>query len=204
MGKQYYSVESIFKKRPMVFEYTLLPSDVKEVVDYTLKENLKANPVLRIKGVFKKTSKPKHNDLWSFTWSDIISLRASITEENLYDVLQIVYGISENEFATLDLFNAYAAYKWIIEQFKEIVELEIDKLSSDHSEIEMEAGVEDLQDFGYYVALDGLTKGDLDKNESYLLKPYSTIFRKLCLDKKRYEITKSINQNASRTIQNNS
>ncbi|MEC4050655.1 hypothetical protein OX284_014545 [Flavobacterium sp. SUN046] len=188
----------------MVFEYSLLPLDVKEVVDYTLKENLKANPVLRLKRIMKKTLEPEYSDLWSYTWSDIISLRASITDENLYDVLNIVYGISENDFATLDLFNAYAAYKWVVEQFKEIVELEIEKLSSDHSELEIESGAEDLQDFGYYVALDGLTKGDLDKNDSYLMKPYSMIFRKLCLDKKRYEITKTINENASRSIQNNS
>ena len=161
MGFKSYSVETIFKNRPMLVEYALLPVEVKEVVDYTIQESLKSNSQLRVRGVLPKVVKPKNENLWFLSWSDIIELRLAISEQRMYDVLNIVFGITEKQFALLDLFNAYSAYKWTVEQFKEIVEIEIQELSSEHSQDELEAGVEELHEFGYSVALDGIAKGDL-------------------------------------------
>lgn len=203
MGLKQYNIETVFKNRPMLAEYSQFPEDVKELVDFTVKESLRANKELRIRSIFPKRIMPKKVNFWDLSWSDIIELRIAVSDRNLYDTLKVVFGISEKQFMHLDLFNAFAVYKWIIDQFKEIVEIEIQELASEPTEAEKEAGIERLQDFGYSVALDGLTKGDLLKNNDYLKLPYSKIFRKLCLDKTRYEINKNL-QDASRTSKGDS
>ncbi len=198
MGIKSYSLENLFVTKIMLVEYPLLPQEVKEVADYTIKETLRGNPELRIKG---KVIKPKQMNFWSLTWSDIILLRLAITDQNMLDVLSIVFQIGEKEFMKLELFNAYAAYTWVVNQFKTIIDAEIEQLASELSEEEKEAGAEDLQEFGYTVALDGLTKGDLLKYDDYLMLPYSKVFRKMCLDKKKYDINKQLQENASRKSQ---
>jgi hypothetical protein len=182
----------------MLVEYPLLPQEAKEIVDYTIKETLRGNPELRIKG---KVIKPKQMNFWSLTWSDIILLRLAITDQNMLDVLSIVFQIGEKEFMKLELFNAYAAYIWVVNQFKAIIDAEIEQLASELSDEEKDAGAEDLQEFGYTVALDGLTKGDLLKYDDYLMLPYSKVFRKMCLDKTKYDINKQLQENASRKSQ---
>ena len=182
----------------MLAEYPLLPIEAKEIVDYTIKETLRGNPELRVKG---KVIKPKQINFWFLTWSDIILLRLAIADQNMLDVLSIVFQIGKKEFIKLELFNAYAAYTWIVNQFKTIIDTEIEQLASELSEEEKDAGAEDLQEFGYTVALDGLAKGDLLKYDDYLMLPYSKVFRKMCLDKTKYDINKQLQENASRKYQ---
>ena len=203
MGFKQYNVETIFKQRPMLVEYPLLPQSVKEVVDFTVKESLRPNSALRIRSLIPKTLMPKKSDLWYLPWSDIVELRVAVSEQNIYDVLRVVFGITEKQFLLLDLFNAFAAYKWIADEFQSIIEIEIQELASEPSEAEIDAGIEELQEFGYSVALDGLAKGDLLKYDDYLKLPYTKIFRKMCLDKKRYEINKNL-QDAGRKNQTDS
>lgn len=204
MGLKSHNIDTVLNNRPRLIEYSQLSIDVKEFVDYTIQENLKPNPELRLKSVLTKIVKPKQLNLWSLSWSDIIELRIAVSEQKMFEVLNIVFGINETEFARLDLFNAFSVYKWIVEQFKSIVEIESQELSSEMSDEEKEAGVEELQEFGYSVMLDGIAKGDLLKYDEYLKLPYVKIFRKMCLDKKRYDINKQMQENASTKSKRNS
>ena len=199
MGIKSHSVENVFSKNIKMLEYAHLKTDVKELVDYTVMNNLKANSVLRL----RRDVKPKFETLWQLPWTDIIELREALVENNLQEAIKLVFGIDKIKFLQLGIFNTYAAYLWIAKEFMEMNRIEIEQLSMDMDDDEKEAGTEDLQDFGYAVALDGLAKGNLLEYDKWLVIPYNKIFRKLLLDKTKYEINKNIQRNASRKLTTN-
>jgi hypothetical protein len=190
---------TIFKNRLKLSDYSTLTIEAKEVIDYTIAESLKANSLLRLGGFLKSNViKPKKDNLWFLSWSDIIELRIAIAEENIFKTIKIVFAIDENEFSKLEMFNAFSVYKWIAGQYAEIVKIELQELSGEMSDEEKAAGAEELQEFGYSLPLDGIAKGDLLKYDEYLKLPYVKVFRKMCMDKKRYDINKTMQENASR------
>lgn len=202
MGFKSHSIKNIFNSKIKISQYPSLSGDTKEMVDFTIKENLLSNQNLRISN--RSTVQPKTNNFWYMKWSDIIELRMAVSEHKMFDAMNIVFGISEKQYMNLELFNAFAVYNWIIQKFKEIIDAEVEQLSFENTVEELEAGAKDLEKFGYSVALDGIAKGDLLKYDEYLNLPYSKIFRKMCLDKTRYEINKNLQENASRKTQTNS
>jgi len=204
MGFKQVSVKDVFKSRLMLSQYPALPSDVREFVNYTVLGSLKLNNELRVNGLFKhKVIKPKKDNLWFLSWSDIIELRMAIVDENMFEVFKIVFGINEKDFVRLEMFNAFAVYGWAAKQVAEMIKIEFQELSNDLTEEEKNAGAEELQEFGYSLTLDVLTKGDLLKSDEWLKIAYAKIFRKLCIDKKRYDINKTLQENASRKLKRN-
>jgi hypothetical protein len=196
---------TIFKNTLKLSDYSSLTLEAKEVIDYTIAESLKANSVLRLRGLLKSTiAKPKKDNLWFLSWSDIIELRIAIAEENIFEVLRIVFDINEKEFAKIELLNAFSVYKWISEQYFEIAKIEVQELASEMTDEEKEAGAEDMQEFGYSVMLDSIAQGDLLKYDEYLKLPYAKVFRKMCMEKKRHDINKQMQENASRKSRRNS
>jgi len=200
MGWKSYSIEKVFDSRLRMWEHYKLPVEVKDVVDFTIIHNLKANPVLRL----TRKKDLQIQSLWELRWTDIIELREALSTNDLVKAICLVYKIKPNQFNQLEIFNVYAVYLWIVTQFKVMMETEIEQLTLDLDDEEKQAGAEDLQDFGYVVALDGLAGGDILKYNDYLLIPYAKIFRKLVLDKTRYEINKNMQKNASRNATRNS
>lgn len=196
---------ALFKSRLKLSDYSTLTVEAKEVIDYTISESLKPNSVLRLGGLFKTNiAKPKKENLWFLSWSDIIELRIAIAEENIFEVLRIVFEIDENEFTRIELLNAFSVYKWISEQYFEIAKIEVQELASEMTDEEKEAGAEDMQEFGYSVMLDSIAQGDLLKYDQYLKLPYAKVFRKMCMEKKRHDINKQMQENASRKSRRNS
>lgn len=196
---------TIFKNRLKLSDYSTLTVEAKEVIDYTIAESLKANSFLRLGGLLKSNiAKPKKDNLWFLSWSDIIELRIAIVEENIFEVLRIVFDIEEKEFAKLELLNAFSVYKWISEQYFEIAKIEVQELASEMTDEEKEAGAEDMQEFGYSVMLDSIAQGDLLLYDQYLKLPYAKVFRKMCMEKKRHDINKQMQENASRKSKRNS
>lgn len=201
MGFKSYNIDKVFSRKIRMYEYNILPDDVRTLVNYTVANNLKLNPVLRLG---RKNIEPKGETLWFLTWDSIIQLRSALVENDLIKSIELVYGLNSKQFAQLEIFNVYAAYLWIAIEFKKMMETEIEQLSFELDEDEKNAGAEDLQDFGYAVALDGLAGGDILKYDEYLRLPYAKVFRKLCMDKTRYEINKNMQKNASRNFRTNS
>ncbi len=206
MGSKSYNVNTIFKNRPGLMDYPSLTPEVKEVVDYTIEHSLKANPVIRLKArrLSTKEVHPKQMNFWDLSWSDIILIRDAIEKKEIFEIFKIVYNLTEIEFVRMDLFNAFASYKWITNQLREISEVEAERLASEYDEEEKAAGAEEMQEFGYSVILDSLAGGDLLKYSKYLKINYTKIFRKMLMEKTRYEINKQMRQNASRKSQTNS
>ena len=194
---------TLFKKRLKLSDYSALTLESKEIIDYTIAESLKPNSIIRLYGGLI-TKKPKKDNLWFLSWSEIIELKIAITEENIFEVFRIVFDLNEKEFSRLEMFNAFSAYKWVTQKAVEIMTLEVQELSSEMSDEEKEAGAEELQEFGYSLALDGMANGDLLKYDAYLKLPYVKVFRKMCMDKKRYDINKTLQENARRKSKSNS
>lgn len=197
MGKQSYSIETIFENRPTIETYNLLEGKVKEFVDDVIKDSIKPNKVLRLN---EKELNPKQEDLWFLTWEDIIELRDSIKEMKMIEAIKLIYEITDKDFLNLDVFNCFAVYKWITEQLKSIGEIELQELSHEPTTEEKNAGVDMLQDFDYTVSLDVLANGDVLKYDDILKKPYAIIFRKLCLDKVKNQIQQNYIENARRKV----
>ena len=202
MGSQQNSL-TLFKKRLKLSDYSALTLESKEIIDYTIAESLKPNSIIRLYGGLI-TKKPKKDNLWFLSWSDIIELKTAIASENIFEVFRVVFGLNQKEFSKLELFNAFSAYKWVTQKAVEIMTLEVQELSSEMSDEEKEAGAEELQEFGYSLALDGMANGDLLKYDAYLKLPYVKVFRKMCMDKKRYDINKTLQENARRKSKTNS
>lgn len=205
MGLKQYTLENIFIKRPTISEYPRLEPEVKDLVDLTIKENLKPNPVLRVPMfLYTRYAKAVKTNLWKLSWGDLVLLREAVSAQDILEVFKMIYGITPKQFARLDVFNVFAVYKWIIDQLHDIHEKESIMLPADFTQEEKDAGAEDLLDFGYTVAVDTIAGGDLLKHKEVLKIQYDIIFRKLCLDKKRNDINKTYQENASRKNRGNS
>jgi len=204
MGKFKFGIKDIFRKRLMLVHYTELTPEAKELVDYTIKENLKANKVLRVRGFRTKKMLPLKSDLWNITWNDRIELGLAVGENDLFSILKLIYGITESQFNRLELYNAFAVHKFILDELRNMVEIEAQELAHEYTDEEKDAGVEALQEFGYYNTLDTLTNGNILIQNEWLMLPYSKIFRKMCLDKTRYDINLTMRENANRKVKTDS
>ena len=200
MGKKSNGI-NILSNRPTVEDYGRLSESDKELADKFIKDGLKPNKVLRIKG---RSMNPRQEDFWALSWDEIIQLRVAIAEKDMLSALKLMYRIGEKDFLRLDLFNCFAAYKWISGNMQEISDIEAQELGGEPTEEEKQAGVEKLQPFDYVVSLDVLAKKDILKYDRILAKPYSIIFRKLCLNKTIAEIQQNMIENANRKAKANS
>jgi hypothetical protein len=205
MGFKQVSIDKVLSSRLMLSQYSGLSGEVREFINYTVLGSLRQNNELRVNGLFKyKVIKPKKDNLWFLSWSDIIELRMAIVDENMLEVFKIVFGITEKDFIRLEMFNAFAVYRWVCDQVSHMIKIEFQELTNELTDEEKDAGAEELQEFGYSLTLDVLTKGDLLKSDDWLKLAYAKIFRKLCIDKKRYDINKTLQENASRKFKRNS
>lgn len=201
MGIKSYSIKRWFFKRNIkIKDYSSLSVEEKDFVDYTIKNSLKLNPVLR---VGRRKVQPKKIDFWQLSWNDIILIRHYLSEKDICSVHKLLYNIEDKQFLLLNLFNSTAVYKWVAEQIKNISEIEKQELGDEPDVDEKEAGIEKLQEFDYAVALDVLSKGNLLQEDDILQKPYSVIFRKQCLNKVKAEIQKAYTENARRKSKRN-
>jgi len=204
MGIKSYSIDQVFSKRPKVLHYNSLSPEVRELVDYTVKESLKPNPVLRVTAMIRtKMIKAKSESFWNLTWNDLVLVREAVKENEMADVFRILYGIDEKQFLKLDMFNAFSVYKWVTNNLMEMAEIEVQELGGDVDPEMKEAGADQLIEFGYMAAVDSIANGDILKHKEILSKPYAVIFRKMCLDKLNNQIRKTYQENVSRKNQRN-
>lgn len=196
MGKNKYSINSILINPPKVKDFTMLDLELQQFITEL---EVKENPVLRIKSLLGyKKFQPKYNELWDLKWIDLIELRYDLESQDLQSVIKKIYDISDRELLQVSIINFKACLKWITNQLESIANTEVENLKYETSPEELEAGVEELQKYDYYVTLDGLTGGDATKEDYYLNKPYSFIFRKLCLMNDKRLINERIHDIISR------
>lgn len=190
MGIKQFTLKSLLPKKTVtVARYVHLKPSTQEYVQYIIK-HLKPNKVLKIKD---RKADPKVGSLWNLSWMEVIQIQEAFEEQEnkLFDILSIVYDIPEDGFLNCDIFSFFSAYKWIVEELKDI-EKKYDEMFGDieMSDEDKAAGAEQLSKYGYSVALRAFTKGDVTKNKSVLSLPYIVIFKEMCLNSELSEIYK--------------
>lgn len=204
MGK-FVSGINIFKHRPTLAAYSLLSGERKELIDYTIENSLKANPILRVRGKFRtRHIKPQQENLWMLKWNDMILLRKYIQEKDLLSFLKLMYGINDKEFNRLDVYNAFATWKWLTSEMFKIYEIEVQELEEDIPDELKDAGLEQLQRFEHVTSLDKMAGGDLTRYDEFLNITYAKVFRKMVMDKVLREINEKYKENVSRKTPTNS
>lgn len=159
-------------------------------LDDVIEKYVKKNFELRIT---KNVIKPTYDDFWMMPWGRLNELREKISSTNIFDVIQIIYDVTEEQFLELEILNVFSCYKWIISQIEIILQAEKDNISSEMSEAMKEAGAEELIPFGIYNSL-RLICPDLTKQEEFLKLPYAIVFRELAFISKSEKIKENYNE----------
>lgn len=193
MGKFKNRIEQLLFDRPRMYQFERFSKEEKEFVEHIITNYVKPNPILRVPGIIKtKEIKPKKDSFWNLSWQDILMIRKSFKQENMFETIRIVYGISEKQFMTLEIFNVFASLKFITSQLEILRNAEEERLQSELTAEEIEAGAEELQEYDYYNSLKAM-EPDLLKHDELLKLPYSIIFRDMAHSKLLNDIKKNHN-----------
>lgn len=199
MGFKPYGIirEWLLKRSIRIKHYESLDGEDREFVDYTIKHSLRPNPKLR---VGRKKLKPKSFDLWEMSWSDLILTWKYLEENNIQEVLKLHYGLREQDFLNLNIFNAFAVYKWVAGKVKEIDDVMKAELGDEPSSDEKAAGVDEFKRYDYLPTLKKLCNNDRTKYEWMLNQPFSWIFREISLLNTETEYQRNYEEIVSRKI----
>lgn len=203
MGKIVYNLDKLLLSRPRMIDYAKFNQEQREFIEDVIKNYIKPNPILRTRNVFCSKINPKEDSFWNLSWEDIVMLRKHITEEKLFEVMQLIYSINEMQFTKLEVLNVFSCYAWILEQLKQIGTAEEQRLKSELTNEEIDAGAEELSDYGYYTALRSLCP-NLREQDEFMKLPYAVIFRELACANKVNEINIKYQENAARKNRTNS
>ncbi|WP_298118106.1 hypothetical protein [Flavobacterium sp.] len=183
-----------FKFNITMLEYSLLNEEDKDLVDYTVKNFIKSNKILRVKKFFRQIDlQPKVNTLWELSWEDLLLLRSAISKSDIDSIFNIVYELKPEQMKSLEVFNVFASFNWISDELKAISNAEMERLHSELTNEEKEAGAEELIDYGYYSTLKAMCP-DLLKHNEYLKLSYSIVFRDMAHTKLINKINKKYNE----------
>ena len=171
-----------------VLEYAALSKNDKAIYDMVLETISPVGKSIRVKHSkhFTKVA-PRHEDLWDFSFADIIDIKAAAGkkgEELTREICRIVYRSWLDRVCVLDL----PVFNWILHDLSELIETEKAELDYEPSEEEKAAGIDDLNRFGYIPIIKSLTGGDMTKEKEILEKPYHEIFTELAYQKTMSEI----------------
>lgn len=137
---------------------------------------------------------PKHEDIWDFSYSDIIELKKALAEkkdmELLAELFRIVYQVKD--ITCVNVLDVFTVPGWIVKAMQELMEVEQSELAYEPDEKEKAAGIEELARFEEFPTIDALAGGDLSKHAEVLSWPYHKVFQKLCYQKETGEIQKRL------------
>lgn len=181
-------------------EYSEKPSTERRWIDAIIQNAMASNPKLRIKG---KEIEPVVSTLWDLTWEKKLDIEHYIKKGNLEKVMELIYGISDKQFISLNVFNCFACFKWVQDQLKQIAEVEQIQLSRDPSGEEMDAGLEEMIKFGHLPALESICEAFNVKEEEVMQWQYAKVFMRLCYLKTKADIRQNLMNNAKRNAKGN-
>ena len=156
---------------------------------------------IAIKGRFSwRGIAPKTSDLWKLNYGDMLELKELATTpatfETIEKIIKLIYGLETVEnVSVVHLFNCTS---WIFEQLTEIVEIENNELKNSVDQKLIDAGIEELNRFGYMPTVDKLAGGDISEYSKVLSWPYDKVFMKLCYENTLSNINKKLNENVGR------
>lgn len=182
-------------------EYLQLSDADKSVYDLLLKSVEPDRKGIRVKfdGRFIMI-KPKHYDLWDFSYSDMIELKKALSEQDgielTTELIQIVYSLNvRSKLMDINVLDVFTGLKWVVEELKDIIMIEHSELSCVPDEKEKAAGIEELIRFEHYPTIKSLCSSLNKSKDEVLRMPYSEIFLELCYNKTIGEINKRLVKN---------
>jgi len=202
MGKIVNDLDKLLLSRPRMIDYAKFNQEQKDFIEDVIKNYIKPNPILRTRKVFVFKRKPKQESFWNLSWEDIVMIRKHVIEEKLFEVIELIYGVNEIQFLKLEVLNVFSCYAWILEQLKQIGTAEEQRLKSELTNEEIEAGAEELSEYGYYTALRSLCP-NLREQDEFMKLPYAVIFRELACANLVNEINIKYQENAARKNRGN-
>lgn len=180
-------------------EYSQLSENDRSLYDQIISSTIPSGKTIRVKLTSFAKVIPAHEDVWDFTFSDIIELKMALSElkelDLLKEIARIVYSVNDIERVNiLDL----RVLNWVVDAMTMLLETERAELAYEPSKEEKKAGIEELERFGFAPTVDSLAGGDPTKEEAILLLPYHKVFQKMALNKAYNSIQKNMTQNAGR------
>jgi hypothetical protein len=178
-------------KKITLREYTNLNDDERRLYDLIIK-SMKPRKVIEVNHGFGFHEKaPKHQSIFEYSWSDVISFKQALSEMEGYalfkELVKIAYGVNIDSVNCLDAFNCT---EWIITDMEQLVKVEQENLSGEMDDKLKNAGAQELERFEHYPSIDALTGGDITKEDEIMAYPYHRVFMKLTLDKTLGDINK--------------
>ncbi|WP_445454096.1 hypothetical protein [Flavobacterium sp. 25HG05S-40] len=199
MGKIVYELDKLLLARPRMLDYEQFNIEQLNFIKDVVSNYLKPNPVLRKYRPFRKYKElqPKSNNFWNLPWQDILMIRKALSEDNLFEAMNLVYNVSEKEFMLLEILNVFSCLNFITDELAKLNAAEEERLHSELTQEEIDAGAEELQEYGYYNSLKAMCP-DLLEQDKYLKLPYTIIFREMAHSKLLSDINKKYQENAAR------
>lgn len=198
MGKFENNLKDVILSRPRMFEFANLDENIKDEFQSIFENYSKANPVLRVRKFFRwKNVSPNKNNFWNLSWEDLLMIRKAMRNNDLFKLMNLVYGVNEKQFLNLEVLNVFSTMKWITEQLTIIHNAEEERLKSDLSDDDKEAGAEQLSEYDYYNNVRALSENLLE-HEKLLKLPYSIVFREMAYQKLINDINKKKNEIVAR------
>lgn len=153
---------------------------------------------------FIKANAVRTNRIFDTTVKDLKDLSFELVKIKIPDYLQhaqaekmIIDILKEaGREVTLEELNAYNPKQllyftlWVMDALEEINEMEMTNLQSFPEPDMVNAGINELNQFGILNTIDSLAKGDILKWDLVVKKPYYDVFTKLLKDKKEAEFNK--------------
>lgn len=198
MGKFENNLKDIILSRPRMYEFANLDENIRNEFQSIFENYSKANPVLRVRKFFRwKNVSPNKNNFWNLSWEDLLMIRKAMRNNDLFKLMNIVYGVDEKQFLNLEVLNVFSTMKWITEQLTIIHNAEEERLKADLSDDDKEAGAEQLSEYDYYNNVRALSENLLE-HEKLLKLPYSIVFREMAYQKLINDINKKKNEIVAR------
>jgi hypothetical protein len=144
--------------------------------------------------------KPKTLDIKAvkdLSFGDVATIRSNFSEasiENIIEAVQMVVDISAKAILNITIIEFYGIINYIKSELIEITNMEINELSDDSFDINVEAvnAKERMGKYGVLNTIDSLAKEDILRWVEIEKLPYMTVFTKLRMDNEKAKIAQEI------------
>jgi hypothetical protein len=143
--------------------------------------------------------KPKTLDIKAvkdLSFGDVATIRSNFSEasiENIIEAVQMVVDISAKSILNITIIEFYGIINYIKSELIEITNMEINELSDDSFDINVEAvnAKERMGKYGVLNTIDSLAKEDILRWVEIEKLPYMTVFTKLRMDNEKQNSTRN-------------
>ena len=125
------------------------------------------------------------DDITQWPWGRIKEIQSELINdlglETIVNIINISTDIDKEDIMKKGWYEVFRFFNWIMKSLDIISNLE-KQLAYEPSGDELRAGIEEYNQFGYFVTIDRLAQGDPLRYEDITKQPFNIIFSKLLLN----------------------